>query len=463
MKKFLRIILWTSLILVLLLAVCWLVGVDRVDYTPYFETTYYDTTTERLEQEVDQLSLAEGPVSIGMARVNITPVPANGWNFPTDSLPLAGYGKREGQAAQGVHDSLFVKVLVLQVEASTLAIVGSDLLIVPPELVERTQQQLPSAAKLPREQIFYTATHTHSSLGGWSSHYVGKIFAGAPNTEVVDWLAGRFARAIELAIENISPGSIGHGSFSAPDLVLNRLVGELGTEHSTFSYLLARQDQGSQAVVGVFNAHATTLNDKNMDYSADYPAFWYQRMESAGIDLPIFCAGSVGSHGPEASGRGFEKARFMGEALADSLLLYQDSVNWRDTLSLATLSLPLDLPPLQVRISDHWRLAPFIVKQLFPEIGEAHVQSARIGDFIWSTMPADFSGELALVHENKLQRQGFSSTITSFNGAYIGYIIPQKYYYLDEYESRVMSWFGPNMTPYLDEMLARMNDHLLAL
>lgn len=463
MKKTIRILLWTLLTLAILLLLGWLVGVDRVDYTPYFETAYYETTTLRLEREADQLSLAEGPVAIGMARMNITPVAANGWNFPTDSLPLAGYGKREGQPAQGVHDSLFVKVLVIQVEETKLAIVGSDLLIVPPELVEKTQNKLSQTADLPRDRIFYSATHTHSSLGGWSSGYVGKVFAGAPNPEIVDWLAGRFARAIELAVEDLSPGSIGHGSFSAPGLVLNRLVGELGTEHSTFSYLVARQHSGNKAVVGIFDAHATTLNDQNMDYSADYLAYWYQKMENAGIDLPIFCAGSVGSHGPESSGRGFEKARYLGENLADSLLLHLGSVTWRDTLGLAAFSLPLDLPPLQVRISDHWRLAPFIVKKLFPPIGEAAVQSARIGDFIWSTMPADFSGELALIHENKLLRQGFSSTITSFNGAYIGYIIPQKYYYLDEYESMVMSWFGPNMTPYLDEMLSRMNDHLLAL
>lgn len=448
--------------LLLLGAVCWLVGLDRVDYTPYIETDYYQTTIDQLEEEASKLTLAKGSVAIGMARANITPVATNGWTEAAD-LPMAGYGKREGKPAESVHDSLFVKVLVLQVENSLLAIVGADLLIIPPELVVETQKLLPPQIRLSRDQIFYSATHTHSSIGGWSSRYVGEAFAGEPNDRIIDWLAHRFAHAIEQAVADLSPGSIAHGSFEAPDLVYNRLVKEVGTEQSTFSYLFAQQHGGKRAIAGIFDAHATTLNDENMAYSADYPAYWYQKMDSVGIDLPLFCAGSVGSHGPEAEGRSYAKARFLGETLADSLLSHLHSASLQDSLSLAMLSVPLALPPFQVRVADHWRLAPFLAKKLFPPIGDAYVQSARIGDFIWSTTPADFSGELAMVHQNRLYMEGFSSTITSFNGAYIGYVVPEKYYYLREYETMIMSWFGPYMSPYLDEILLRTTEHLTRL
>ena len=463
MKKIFRILLYSTLFLLLILAACWLIGVDRVDYTPYFETEYYRSTIDRLEEQTDHLSLSEGLVSIGMARVNITPVAEHDWDINATPLPLAGYGDRDGQPAQGLHDSLYVKVVVLKVNEELLAILAADLLIIPPEVVAQTQAQLTTPDLLPREKIFYSATHTHSSLGGWSSHYVGEAFAGPPNPAVINWLAGRFAKAIDLAIADIRPGRIAHGEFAAPGLVLNRLVGDLGTEHSTCSFLYAQQQQGRQAVIGIFDAHATTLSGDNLTFSSDYPAYYYQQLQAAGIDLPVFCAGSVGSHGPEATGRGFEKARNLGEALADSLLSQLGSVTWQDSLSLATASLELDLPPVQVRVSDHWRLAPFIVKKLFPAFGEASIQSARIGNLIWNTTPADFSGELAIPHKDRLNGQGFSSTITSFNGAYIGYVVPQKYYYLNEYESRVMSWFGPNMTPYLNELLFRMNEHLVGL
>jgi hypothetical protein len=46
--------------------------------------------------------------------------------------------------------------------------------------------------------------------------------------------------------------------------------------------------------------------------------------------------------------------------------------------------------------------------------------------------------------------------VTSFNGAYTGYIIPCKYYHLNEYESRLMNWFGPAYNPYVNYMIGEM-------
>ena len=35
--------------------------------------------------------------------------------------------------------------------------------------------------------------------------------------------------------------------------------------------------------------------------------------------------------------------------------------------------------------------------------------------------------------------------VTRFNGDYVGYVIPAKYYRLDGYEPRTMSFFGPQL------------------
>jgi hypothetical protein len=51
----------------------------------------------------------------------------------------------------------------------------------------------------------------------------------------------------------------------------------------------------------------------------------------------------------------------------------------------------------------------------------------------------DFSGEYALQIKNALAVKGFKPNITSFNGNYVGYIIPGRYYYLNEYESKHIS------------------------
>lgn len=458
MRLFLKIL--TGIVVLVIISL--IIAFDQVDYTPYFEGQYYETTKTRLAKEIEELSVVKGKLEIGFSKVNISPVANREPNFQENTIPMAGYGNREGLPAKGLHDSLFVKSIALKVRDKILILVTADMLIIPPNVAEAVSKLL-AGSDVKREQIFYSATHTHSSMGGWSSNMVGEAFAGTPQPEIVNWLAEKFARSIRLAIKDLRDGEVGHSSFEAPDLVKNRLVGNKGKEQATFSLLIAQQHEGKKAVIGLFNAHATTLSGENWKFSADYPGYWYKKLESEGFDLAVFCAGSVGSHGPESQGKEFEKARYLGEALADSVLKYQALVIKQDTLTMAAIHLKLDLPPFQVRVADGWRIAPFLSKKLFPPIGEVVIQSLRLGDFIWTTTPADFSGELALNHQERLQNEGFESVISSFNGAYIGYILPNKYYHFEEYESRVMSWFGPNMSPYLDEMIYRASNHLTTL
>lgn len=77
---------------------------------------------------------------------------------------------------------------------------------------------------------------------------------------------------------------------------------------------------------------------------------------------------------------------------------------------------------------------------------------------VWITTPCDFSGEYALQIKNSLAAKGFNANISSFNGSYVGYIIPGRYFYLDEYESKLMGWFGPNMGEYTVDLIRRITD-----
>jgi len=45
----------------------------------------------------------------------------------------------------------------------------------------------------------------------------------------------------------------------------------------------------------------------------------------------------------------------------------------------------------------------------------------------------------------------------------VGYIIPDKYYHLNEYESRLMSWYGPGMAPYVNEMIGRLMHEMISI
>ncbi len=58
-----------------------------------------------------------------------------------------------------------------------------------------------------------------------------------------------------------------------------------------------------------------------MEISADYPGYWARMIESTSADIAVFFAGSVGSQSPVGKGDGFERAKYIGEALADSLII----------------------------------------------------------------------------------------------------------------------------------------------
>lgn len=87
-----------------------------------------------------------------------------------------------------------------------------------------------------------------------------------------------------------------------------------------------------------------------------------------------------------------------------------------------------------------------------------YLQAVRIGQFVWISAPADFSGEYAVQIKNNLTAKGFQANVSSFNGSYLGYIIPGRYFYLDEYESKTMGWFGPNMGEYTMDVIRRISE-----
>ena len=456
MLNFLKIL--GALVIVLILFLIW--AIKTVDYTPYFESDYYISTKSRLDSISTELAITSGQVFIGFGKKSITPILHADADDPETGefkiIPLSGYGARKGAPVTGIHDSLFVKAMAVKVHDKIVIFVGSDLLIMPPEVSKISDELIEKETGLTRENIFYSATHTHSSVGAWSGGAIGELFGGVYNPNVVEWLAKQVSESILEAIADVRPGKIGAGNFHARDFVRNRLVGEDGKVNDDFLIVEAEQQDGKKVVLGSFDAHATTLGDWNLETSADYPGYWQRKLEQNGYDMAIYFAGSVGSHSYKSQGEKFEKSRYIGEALADSVIKYGAKIQLRDSISVSSITLDIDYPEFQFRITDGWRLNPTLANKLFPEVGDVYLQTVRLDSLIWTTTPSDFSGETAIIYKNAMHKKGYRAMVTSFNGAYTGYIIPCKYYHLNAYESRMMNWFGPGYNPYINYMIGEM-------
>lgn len=451
-------------ILIVTLILLFFICTDRVDSTPYFESAYFKNTCARLDSLKKSTLVVNDSLQAGFAKVSITP----NLNSPEDNVPegkfrqvtLAGFGARKGKAATGIHDSIFIKAVALKVNQQTVVLVGADLLIMPPNIIDSVTFLL-SKKGIRRNHVYYSATHTHSSLGGWGPGFVGEQFAGKENENITRWLVLQISKAVTSAIGDLHPARIGSGTFNAASYTRNRLIGESGTKNDDFSFITVEQTNGRKAIIGSFSAHSTTLGSGNMEISADYPGYWERKMEQTSADLALFFAGSVGSQSPVGEGKGFDKAKLIGEALADSLNVYLPKAILNNTVTFSALSLKLQLPEYNMRATTKINLRTWLSKKLMPLPENVYLQTLRIGNMVWITTPCDFSGEYALQIRNALAAKGFNANVSSFNGSYVGYIIPGRYFYLDEYEPKLMGWFGPNMGEYTVDLIRRMSDNVI--
>ena len=446
-------------ILLSALLILFFICTDFVDSTTYFESEYFKNSNKRIDSLKKSTSILNDSIRAGFSKVSITPILNNSEdNFQEGKfikVPLAGYGARKGKAATGIHDSIFVKAVALKTGIQTLVFISADLLIMPPNITDSVTKLL-SEKGIRRDQLFFSATHSHSSLGGWGRGYIGELFAGKENKELEKWLVIQISKAVNQAISDLRPARIGSGSFDAGIYTRNRLIGESGSKNDDFSFISLKQIGHKKAIIGSFSAHSTTLGDGNMEISTDYPGYWERKIEEETADLALFFAGSMGSQSPVGKGDGFEKPKFIGEALADSLLVHLKSVTLNDKIVLSALSLKISLPEYHMRITTKINLTSFLSKKLMPPPENVYLQAIRIDNMVWITTPSDFSGEYALQIKNSLAVKGFRSNITSFNGNYVGYIIPGRYFYLDEYESKLMGWFGPNMGEYTIDLIGQI-------
>lgn len=456
MKKIGKALLWGFLLLILLVGSALILALDKAETTPYFETDYYAATRTRLDSTLAALPTERGRLRAGFSRINITPDIRNDPEDPGKgrfaAVYLAGYGDRETPAA-GVHDSIYARAVALQVNGRPVVLVGMDLLLTPPVVADSVGAILRREAGIERDQLYFGATHTHSGAGSFTAGYVGEQFSGVYQPAFVSWLSHQLAAVIRAAVADLQPARIGVGSFKAENYVHNRMIGERGRLNDMFTFVSVEQEQGRRAVLGAFAAHATVLGEHNLEFSGDYPGYWERKLESEAADVAVFFAGTVGSHSYRSQGEGFEKARYIGEALADSVRVHLDRVVWQDTVSFRRFTSIIDLPKMQIRVNDRIHLDPYIGNRLIPGTYDPVIQALQIDRFIWMTLPGELSGEYAIDLKNALALRGYRSIFSSFNGDYLGYIVPQKYYHYDSYESRLMGWYGHHMGDYLMELL----------
>ena len=446
MKKLLKFILW----LVLGLLAIALVSIIPVDETDFNETDFYAYSLSTLDSVLNQqpnlasdLSTPADSFKAGWGMATIT---------PPEPVRLTG---KNWSPFEHVFDSVYVRCFIFQGNGTTVAMINYDLWIMHPHLAERITNAV--SARYPQiNGILFTANHSHTSIGGWASGLLGSLVIGGNSTQTVEFIEQQTLKALQEALHTKSTAYIGYQETATEGLVENRLdsTGAL----DTYLRFLEIQNQSSRASLTTYAAHSVYMNKDINTLSADYPGdFLSKQLLIEDLDFAAFAPGATGSHTPIGR-KPFTRAKMDGYAqrLHEYYLAARDSMMLDSLPGLRFIHWPVQVRSPHFRISNHWRLRPGIFETIMGN-PEPYISAVRIGNNVLVGLPIELSGEYYSEFSEVCERRGLNLLITSFNGTYLGYANPERYYYtLKRSETREMNWCGPQSGEYFVDLIINL-------
>ncbi len=390
---------------------------------------------------------------VGAAGIPIPDQPSGAWPRQHLFATLAPGG------AAG--EPLRVRALALEDGAHTLYLVSADLLLITPALVEAALLALrETGPPVDRAWIYFGATHTHSGPGGLGDGLVEQVVMGRYQGNFVRETGRRIAAAMRQAGRRLVPAEVGYTAVPVPDPLGNRLAPG-GPTDPHLDILAVREAGGGRplATVLAYSAHPTTLGGEPRSPSGDYPGALVRRLQERTGAPTQFFAGAVGSmavvrddlRGPDGSER-------LAALLADAAAAALPRMAYEREGRLAALRVPVALPTPQVRLTRWLALSPVLPRLLLP--GEASLHVAVLNDLVLVGFPGELSGEESLRFREDWGGRGVRMMVTSLNGEYIGYILPDARYWTENYETRWGTAYGPRLGGYFSavagEAVARL-------
>ena len=419
----------------LLLGVATLTTVNR---SPLEEEDFYKSTFAQLDSSTWSSSSSAHWLG-GWATVNVTPAQ------PAD---LVGYSPRGPYTF--VQDSSHVKALTLSNGKSSIAWLNYELLIVHPQLADQVRAGVQKAG-ISVDQLIFTATHTHSGMGGYMPGLVGSLAFGGYDEEVIEQLVTGSVRALQTALASQDTVTLSYKKTSVPDLVSNRFVKGGAIDPFVRQVLFQRKD-GQKATFLTYSAHATALSSKFMGLSGDYPAFLTQHLEEEEVDFALFAAGTVGSHRPMAEGNTPELVGAYAQAISEKISADTSKIALQGESLLRSSKVAIQLGEPQLRVTTNLRIRPWLFRSLLGEV-PAYLDITQVGNILFISSSGELSGVFYEAWDALAKEKGLELVVTVFNGSYIGYITPDELYDAQFHEVREMNWFGPGNGQYFDRLI----------
>ncbi len=391
-------------------------------------------------------------LTAGVARVDLTP--------PLEmKVPLGGYGARMNRPAEGVHDRVFAKALVVSDGRKKFALVTADLLGFPPPVKQAIIDKL-NDPTWTIDRLMLLPSHSHTSIemnaiNPLNSYNIPQI--GIYHPAVYQLTVNNFVRVIREAERNPHPVQIGTTSIPATGFSRNRRHRGGSVDPDLTITRIDRRDGRALAVLVNFTAHPTFLSEREMWFSAGWPGHLQRNLESLiRQDVTVmYYNGAEGDQAPadrpDSGGSRWERAEKYGRELA--VIAFR---NWRTVRTQADapfafhrqlIRLPRRTwhPDFLETGGKEYGLTEEILTEMLPRMFPTQTasMSLRLGELVIVGVPGELAVDLGLEIKAETKRITGAKypTIGGLADEWISYILPADEYRRGGYEASV-SFYG---------------------
>ncbi len=262
-----------------------------------------------------------------------------------EGAPLGGYGSGDRRLKKpnlkfrknpnhimfaphtGTRDSIRAKALLIKSGDKKLLFIGIDLVGANLELWQAVVEHLQPRG-YDRNEIFVSATHTHSGPGALSKNiFWAAIALDFFQKKAYDAFMGSIYSAIDQAEANLRPAEIRFTSFDVNGISHNRRRDEAGVDPTARVFWIRDQESGKfMGSMVNYAIHGVALDDDNLAYSSDVPGGIERAIEdrlaaangSGSRPVTIFINGAEGDISPNAFRD--EGIRSIGKTFGDTAL-----------------------------------------------------------------------------------------------------------------------------------------------
>ena len=443
---------WAGRMLMVLTASLVVVGPWPVDDSTFIGSRYQLQTLDRLE--TSPRVEAAGPIRVGLAEIDLTPAVPR---------PLAGFIGQVRTPFVGVDSPCLARALTVESASSRVTILTADLLLINAKLAKAVVER----AGVQPDQVYFTSSHTHGGPGGWGEHPLEMLVAGAYDPAYFETLTNQLADSVKRSRATTEPAEMAFVEVQAKGRQTNRVDPKMPT-HDALSALIFRPTGGPPgspplAILTIFGAHATVSHPVPPRLGGDYPAALVAELKRAtGARTVLFASGAVGDASPARPKAPSQRksAEGLGKALAGDLMAALPSAKFARNVELTSLRLDVDLPPVRLPFfAPKFRFSPLLTWWIADR--QTHLHALRLGPAVLVGFPGDDSGHLASPLIESTRSTGLTTVATSFNGDFRGYLVSEPVFREKAcYETRWMSFYGPWLGEYLNDLARRMVDRL---